>query len=258
MGSQGSKASPGGCTDWSKSSLGTGNAVPGSEYESVVWCNILCKYILKGLTLERNEHSQNWKQLKCQVFWARLVSFGQLGLISDPHIILQKSCKELNIHKWLENITVDSRYLELQGTLWNTSRYPYFVISDLRNWGKQLIEQPPLTEWICNLTLKLEIYWKYCGKRGEIAPKEQFLLFSTIFCCLLVDLCIKTGTRFSLRDKRLFEISEFEITSVDCTYIAPNFDTCVKVRWCQPHTMIIFSTWMSKYAECPSMALHCN
>ena len=49
--------------------------------------------------------------------------------------------------------TVDSRYLELQGTLWHTSRYPYFDISDLRNWGKQLIEQPPLTEWICNLTL---------------------------------------------------------------------------------------------------------
>ena len=37
--------------------------------------------------------------------------------------------------------TVDSRYLELQGTLWNTSRYPYFDISDLRNWGKQLIVQ---------------------------------------------------------------------------------------------------------------------
>ena len=58
----------------------------------------------------------------------------------------------------------------------------------------------------------MKILWK----RGEIAPKEQFLLFSTIFCCLLVDLCIKTGTRFSLRDKRLFEISEFEITRVDC------------------------------------------
>ena len=58
----------------------------------------------------------------------------------------------------------------------------------------------------------MKILWK----RGEIAPKEQFLLFSTIFCCLLVDLCVKTGTRFSLRDKRLFEISEFEITRVDC------------------------------------------
>ena len=29
--------------------------------------------------------------------------------------------------------TVDSPYLEIQGTLWNTSRYPYFDISDLRN-----------------------------------------------------------------------------------------------------------------------------
>ena len=60
----------------------------------------------------------------------------------------------------------------------------------------------------------LKILWK----RGEIAPKEQFLLFSTIFCCLLEDLRVKTGTSFSLRDKRLFEISEVEITRVDCTY----------------------------------------
>ena len=31
--------------------------------------------------------------------------------------------------------TVDSRYLEVEGTLWNTSRYPYFDISDVQNWG---------------------------------------------------------------------------------------------------------------------------
>ena len=53
----------------------------------------------------------------------------------------------------------------------------------------------------------------------EKRRKEQFLLFPTIFCCLLVALCVKTGTRFSLRDKRLFEISEFEITTVDCLYV---------------------------------------
>ena len=29
------------------------------------------------------------------------------------------------------NATVDSRYLEIEGTLLNTSRYPYFDISDL-------------------------------------------------------------------------------------------------------------------------------
>ena len=64
--------------------------------------------------------------------------------------------------------TVDSRYLEIQGTLWNTSRYPYFDISDLRKWAKQLFEQSPLTEWICNLTPKFEIYWKYCGKEEKL------------------------------------------------------------------------------------------
>ena len=39
------------------------------------------------------------------------------------------------LERW-EN-TVDSRYLEFQGTLWNTSRYPYLEISDLHKWGKQ-------------------------------------------------------------------------------------------------------------------------
>ena len=32
--------------------------------------------------------------------------------------------------------TVDSRYLEVEGTLWNTARYPYFDISDVQNWEK--------------------------------------------------------------------------------------------------------------------------
>ena len=62
----------------------------------------------------------------------------------------------------------------------------------------------------------LKILWK----REEIATKEQFLLLSTIFCYLMVDFCVKTRIRFSLRDKRLFEITEVEITRVDC-----NLDT---------------------------------
>ena len=32
--------------------------------------------------------------------------------------------------------TVDSRYLELEGTLRNTSSYPYFDVSYFQNWGK--------------------------------------------------------------------------------------------------------------------------
>ena len=51
---------------------------------------------------------------------------------------------------------------------------------------------------------------------GEIAPGEQFLPLSTIFYHLMLDFYVKTGIRFSLRDKRLFEITEVEITRVDC------------------------------------------
>ena len=51
---------------------------------------------------------------------------------------------------------------------------------------------------------------------GEIAPEEQFLPLSTIFCYLMLDFCVNTGIRFSLRDKRLFEITEVEIARVDC------------------------------------------
>ena len=58
-------------------------------------------------------------------------------------------------------------------------------------------------------------------KREEIAPEEQFLLLPTIFCYLMVDFYVKTRIRFSLRDKRLFEITEVEITRVDCSFFLP-------------------------------------
>ena len=58
----------------------------------------------------------------------------------------------------------------------------------------------------------LKILWK----RGEIAPKEQFLLLSTIFCYLILDCYVKTRIRCSVEDRRLFKITEVEITRVDC------------------------------------------
>ena len=56
---------------------------------------------------------------------------------------------------------------------------------------------------------------------GAISPlfhnilEEQFLLFSTIFYNLILDFCVITRTRFFLRDKRLFEITEVEIKRFD-------------------------------------------
>ena len=64
---------------------------------------------------------------------------------------------------------------------------------------------------------------KYCGK-GE------FLLLSKIFCNVMLDFYVKTRIRFSLREKRLFEITEVEVTRVDCTYIFVNIRTEVKAR----------------------------
>ena len=72
--------------------------------------------------------------------------------------------------------------------------------------------------WTCKLTpIVSNIYWKYCGTRREIAPEEQFLLLSAIFCYLMLDFYVKAGIRISLRDKRLLEITDVEITRVDCT-----------------------------------------
>ena len=59
----------------------------------------------------------------------------------------------------------------------------------------------------------LKIFWK----RGEIAPEEQFLLLSTIFCYLMLDFYVERGIRFSL--KRLFEMTEVETTRVDCSFV---------------------------------------
>ena len=62
----------------------------------------------------------------------------------------------------------------------------------------------------------LKILWK----RGEIAPEEQFLHLSTIFCYLMLNFCVKTRIRFPLRDKRLFEITEVEIARVDYIFVS--------------------------------------
>ena len=64
----------------------------------------------------------------------------------------------------------------------------------------------------------LKILWT----RKEIAP-EQFLLLSTIFRYLMLDLCVKTRIRFSLRDTRLFEITEVVITRVERTVFRETF-----------------------------------
>ena len=73
------------------------------------------------------------------------------------------------------------------------------------------IEKKNLTtkypKFIGHLTplLKICIYKNYCGKGT-----------------LLLSLYVRIGTKISLRDKRLFEITEVEIARVDCTFSGRN------------------------------------
>ena len=73
----------------------------------------------------------------------------------------------------------------------------------------------------------LKKLWKRGEIAPEIAPEEQFPHLSTIFCYLMLDFCLKTRIRFSLRDKRLFEKTKVEIARVDCKYHkhSKNWDT---------------------------------
>ena len=54
-------------------------------------------------------------------------------------------------------------------------------------------------------------------KGRNCSPGAIFPLFHNIYN-LILDFCVITRTRFSVRDKRLFEITEVEITRVDCSF----------------------------------------
>ena len=98
------------------------------------------------------------------------------------------------------------KYFEIS-VLW------HIVIVELK---KKINRTAKFTNEVCNLTPKVRDVLKIFWKRGEIAHLEQFLLLSTIFCYPLLDFHVKAGTRFSLRDKRLFQITEVELTRVNC------------------------------------------
>ena len=74
----------------------------------------------------------------------------------------------------------------------------------------------------------LEIYVKYFGKGEKLLNMSNFFSYPQIFCYLLFDFQVKTGTKISPRDKRLFEITEVEITRADCTCNACTNSSSVK------------------------------
>ena len=104
----------------------------------------------------------------------------------------------IRIHGILQN-TVNSRYLEFQGALWNTSRYPYLDISDFQI-EEKVIRTTTFNKNIYNWT----IYRKYCGKEEKLLLRSNFSSFPQYIFTSLLDFHVLAGTRFSLRNKRLF------------------------------------------------------
>ena len=75
----------------------------------------------------------------------------------------------------------------------------------------------------------------------KILWKRRISPLIPIFSYLMLDFYVKTSIRFSLRDKRLFEITEVEITRVDCNFV----DHCILSYW--KITENVFSrTWNAK------------
>ena len=94
---------------------------------------------------------------------------------------------------------------------------------------------------ICNLTPEvrdiLKILWetgemtpKYCGKAEKWLLWSHFSSFPQYFVTCYKISMLKTGTKFSLRGMRLFEVSEVEITRVDyISYVNSTFTYLCKV-----------------------------
>ena len=84
----------------------------------------------------------------------------------------------------------------------------HFAISVLRHirfvvLRKKQFEQPNFTNYYVIWLLYLEIYIKNIVKKGRnCSPGAISLLFHNIFLDLDLDFCVKTRTRFSLRDNR--------------------------------------------------------
>ena len=120
-------------------------------------------------------------------------------------------------------------HIHIQSTLViSKSKGPSETLRDIRTSTYQIcrIEENTILitefhKWTCNLTpLVRNTCWKYCGKGVKLLLRSNFLLLFTVFSQLMLDFYVKTRIRFCLRVKRLFEITEVEITRVDCICIA--------------------------------------
>ena len=99
-----------------------------------------------------------------------------IGHLNNLHM-----CDYTYSNIWTRQFTTsDSHYLEVQGTLWNTSGYPYLDISDLQNWWKDKSNNHLSQIWICNLTPEIIDLLKIVWKRRAISPLFHNILLPVV------------------------------------------------------------------------------
>ena len=103
-----------------------------------------------------------------------------------------------------------------------TSTYQIYRIEEKIN------QTTTIHKWLCSLTP--EIRWRYIEKIVE--KRKNCSFFSTIICYLLLDFHVKTGTRFSLQDKRLFEMSEVEVNEIWLYNFSDSPVSCATLFYC--------------------------
>ena len=151
------------------------------------------------------------------MYWYWFIKqFSSSPTIPHSKSAIFQSCNCFSLLKNLNQLPstlIISKSKGLSEIIWDIRTLTYQIC---RIKGK-LNQTATFSKWICNVTPEVVDILKILWKRGEIAPEEQSLLFlfSTTFCYLSLDFHVKTGPRFSLRDKRLFEISEVKIVRVD-------------------------------------------
>ena len=127
-------------------------------------------------------------------------------LTQPPHAYIPYKC-----HLVYKMTSLSKMYIQSTLAI-SKSKGPSKTLRDIRTSTYQICSTEEKTirttkfhKCLCNLTPLVRNILKVLWKSGEIAPQEQFLLFSTIFCNLILDFCVQQGPHF------LFDISGYSV-----------------------------------------------
>ena len=137
------------------------------------------------------DEAQAWKAWRCCWKNARLKRL--LNKCKHGNAVHESKLENAAARRQSQNCCWQNISMKLHSTLViSNSKGLSEILRDIRTSTYQtcrieekLIPLTTLNKYMCNWTLEVRDILKIFWKRGEIAPQEQFLLFSTIFftCC---------------------------------------------------------------------------